>query len=96
MKPAKIGKGYAIGLMVVAGFFDLLSLIPGVSVVIGVIGQIVIAGLFWVKGVNVFKDKALITYVLSGLIEILPQSGFLPFFLIETGAIIALSWAKKA
>jgi hypothetical protein len=91
----KMSKRYVAGLIIVAAFFDLLSLIPGLNVITTVAGQIVMAGLFRIGGVNVFKDKKAVTYALATLVEIFPQTSFLPLFLVETAAIISLSWSKR-
>ncbi|MBI5134052.1 MAG: hypothetical protein HZA81_01565 [Candidatus Taylorbacteria bacterium] len=96
MIPMRITKRYAMGLMAVAAFFDLLSLIPGFNVVTAIVGQLLLAGLFRLKGVNVFRYKQAVTYAIATLVEIYPGSSFLPFFLVETLALISLSWARRA
>lgn len=92
----KISNAYAIFLLVVAACFDALSLIPGIHNFVAIIGQLVIGSLFFVVGVRVFKKKPAVLYILSTILEAIPAASALPFFLVETAAIIGLVRAGRA
>lgn len=96
MSQRKLGTKYAIFLLACAALFDALSLIPGLNSFVAIVGQFVMACLFYVGGVNVFKSRPAVMYVLSTLLEAIPASSALPFFLAETAAIIGLVRAGKA
>jgi hypothetical protein len=95
MKYRKINGFYIALLLSVALVFDLLSLIPGINHIVMVVGQAVIGVLFYIAGVNVFKNKPAITYILTGILEFIPGASVLPFFLVETLTIIGLARTGK-
>lgn len=83
-------------LIAAAIFFDLLSFVPILNVVVVAVGQFVMACLFFLAGVNIFKNKPAILYVLTTIVEFVPAAASLPFFLVETLAIIGLNRAGRA
>ena len=95
MKYKKINGFYIVVLLASALLFDLLSFIPGINHIVMVVGQVVIGALFYIAGVNVFKSKPAITYILTGILEFIPGASVLPFFLVETLTIIGLARTGK-
>jgi hypothetical protein len=91
----RISKTFAVILVAFAAIFDALSLIPGIGQPLAVGGQIVIACLFYAAGVNVFKHKQAIVYFTTLVLEAIPAAGSLPFFLVQTFALIGLSRAGR-
>jgi hypothetical protein len=92
----RISKGFILVLILFAIIFDVLSFVPILNSIVVVIGQFVMACLFYLAGVNIFKNKPAVMYVLTTIIEFMPAASALPFFLVETLAIIALSRAGRA
>ena len=92
----RISRGFIIVLILFAVIFDVLSFVPILNSIIVVAGQFVMACLFYLAGVNIFKNKPAVMYVLTTIVEFIPVASTLPFFLVETLAIIALSRAEKA
>ena len=92
----RINKGFIIVLILFAIIFDALSFVPILNSIVVVAGQFVMACLFYFAGVNIFKNKPAILYVLTTIVEFIPAASSLPFFLVETLAIIALSRLGKA
>jgi hypothetical protein len=91
----RISNGFIILLIISAIFFDALSFVPILNAVVVVVGQFVMACLFFLAGVNIFKNKPAIMYVLTTIVEFIPAASALPFFLVETLAIIALARAGR-
>ncbi len=92
----RINKGFIIVLILFAIIFDALSFVPILNSIVVVAGQFVMACLFYLAGVNIFKNKPAVLYILTTIVEFIPAAASLPFFLVETLAIIALSRAGKA
>jgi len=96
IKHRKISNRSALILIAFAAFFDALSFVPLLNEIVVVIGQFTMACLFFLAGVNVFKNKQAVMYVLTTVVEFIPAASALPFFLVQTIAIIGLSKAGKA
>jgi hypothetical protein len=94
--PKRISNGFIMVLILFAIIFDVLSFVPILNVVVVAVGQFVMACLFYLAGVNVFKNKPAVLYVLTTIVEFVPAAAVLPFFLVQTLAIIALSRLGKA
>lgn len=92
----RISNGFIIVLILFAIIFDVLSFVPILNVVVVAAGQFVMACLFYLAGVNIFKNKPAVLYILTTIVEFIPAAASLPFFLVETLAIIALSRAGRA
>ncbi|HVU06770.1 MAG TPA: hypothetical protein VHE10_03220 [Candidatus Paceibacterota bacterium] len=90
---AHISRKRSAALLIIAGFFDLLSLVPGLSEIVSIIGQIVMGCLFFTQGVNVFQGRQATLYIVSTLVEAIPATSFAPMFLIET--LVLISWSKR-
>ncbi|MEN9621602.1 MAG: hypothetical protein RLZZ67_36 [Candidatus Parcubacteria bacterium] len=78
-------------LLAVAVFFDILSLIPGGIVFVGVVGQMVIPFIFSRYGINVFSLKKSVPYIIGFIVEVVPGARLLPAFTLETLIIIYMS-----
>ena len=87
----RIGNLPAIIIIILAVFFDALSLIPGISEYVAIAGQGVLGVALYVCGVNVFQSKPDILYVISTIIEAVPVISAIPMFTIEAVALIIMS-----
>lgn len=94
MRPKPISNTYAVVLVLVAVFFDVLSFVPVIDGASVVVGQFVLACIFYFAGVNIFKNRPAIFYALATLIELVPYAGMLPMFIVETLLIISISRRK--
>lgn len=95
MKMRPINTGWAVVLVIVAVFFDILSFVPVIDGASVVIGQFVLACLFYFAGVNIFKDRPAVLYAVATLVELIPYAGMLPMFIVETLLIITISRRKR-
>ena len=96
MSSRKISNRFAIILIAAAAAFDALSLVPGISEFVAIIGQIVMGCLFYAAGVSVFRHKQAVMFLSATILEAIPVASALPFFLVETLTIIGISRAGKA
>ena len=94
MKKRPISTTWAVVLIAVAVVFDTLSFVPVIDGASVVVGQFVLACIFYFAGVNIFKDRPAILYAVATLVELVPYAGMLPMFIIETLLIIAISRRK--
>ena len=94
MKTRPINTPWAVVLVLVAIFFDVLSFVPVIAEASAVMGQFILACLFYFAGINIFKDRPAILYAVATLIELIPYVGLLPMFVVETLLIIAISRRK--
>ena len=92
----KISKRYVLALLAFAALFDILSLIPLLNEAVAILGQLVMGALFYFAGVRVWDKKPAVLYILTTIAEAIPAAASLPFFLVETLAIIALERPQKA
>ncbi len=92
----RISNTFIVILIFFAIIFDTLSFVPMLNVVVVTVGQFVMACLFYLAGVNIFKNKPAVLYVLTTIVEFIPAAAALPFFLVQTLAIIAISRVGKA
>jgi hypothetical protein len=95
MKTRPINTPWAVVLILVAIFFDVLSFVPFIAEASAVMGQFTLACLFYFAGINIFKDRPAILYAVATLIELIPYVGLLPMFVVETLLIIAISRRKR-
>jgi hypothetical protein len=95
MKHSVLKKYQIVLLIVVALFFDLLSLIPGANVIVAFVGQAVIAFAFSRCNINIFSVRQSVPYFFASVVEFVPWISFLPAFTLETLIIIFLSRKKR-
>lgn len=74
--------------VIIAGFFDLLTLIPTVGTFLGTVFWVLLGVYFWKKGVGIINGKRIATGLISIVIEAIPAAQFLPA--ITTGVVIVL------
>lgn len=96
MKTRPINNTWAVILVAVAIVFDALSFVPVIDGASVVVGQFILACIFYFAGVNIFKDRPAILYAVATLVELVPYAGMLPMFVIETLLIISISRRKPS
>ncbi|HEY9481181.1 MAG TPA: hypothetical protein VIR98_03055 [Candidatus Paceibacterota bacterium] len=87
----RIGNVQALIIIIIAMFFDALSLIPGISEYVAIAGQGILGVALYLCGVNVFKSKPAALYIISTIIEAIPGISVIPMFTIEAVALIVMS-----
>lgn len=93
-KKNRIGNSELFMLIPFAVVFDLLSLIPGVNVVVVVIAQFLLALFFRIHKVNVLSKKRLVTFIIATIAEAIPVLSILPALTIETIIMVAITRAE--
>ncbi|MDO8430591.1 MAG: hypothetical protein Q7S72_01205 [Candidatus Taylorbacteria bacterium] len=74
----RIGIGMSVVLILIAGFFDLLSLIPFVGTVMGTVFWVIAGVYLWTKGVSFFSGRKLAITAISYVAELIPVIQELP------------------
>jgi hypothetical protein len=91
MRLKRINNPFAVVILACAALFDLLSLIPGANEYVAIAGQVVMGGLFYLSGANIFKDTPAVVFIAATILEAIPGVSVVPSFLIEAIAIIVMS-----
>lgn len=87
----RIDAASAPTLMIFAGLFDMLSLIPFVNVFSSIIGHTLLVLFFRMRGVNIFSKRLTAIAVTAIVVEVVPILSILPMFIVGTAIIIHLS-----
>lgn len=92
-KPTKnrLGNSEAILLLAFAVVCDLLSLIPGINILVMIVGQGLIALFFSMHGVSVFSKKRGVTYTAASVVEFIPVLSMLPALTLEVLIMVAIT-----
>ncbi len=70
---------------------DTISIVPGMNVVMGIVGQALVPFVFSKYGIHVFSLRRIVPYIGASIIEIVPSLSVIPAFTLETLIIILLS-----
>ena len=95
-KPTKnrLGNSEAILLVCFAIVCDLLSLIPGINVIVVIISQGLIALFFSMHGVSVLSKKRGVTYAAASIVEFIPVISIIPALTLEVLIMVAITRAE--
>lgn len=83
----RIGMFSSVVLICIAGFFDILTLIPGLGDILGIVFWTIASVYLYTKGVGMFSGKKIATSAISFVVELIPAIQALPAL---TAGIIAV------
>ncbi len=86
----KINGLSAIGLTVVALVFDILSLVPLLNIITGLVGWFIFSLWFFLLGFGLLEGRRLVTIMSSMIIEVVPLLSWLPTMTIGVIALILM------
>lgn len=89
-KPQRISNFQGACLIVVALFFDLLSLIPVVNVLVSGLAVLLFGVWFYMLGVGFINPRRFVTAAITYLMETIPFISWLPSLTVAVTAIILM------
>jgi hypothetical protein len=95
-KKHKISVSMFIAMLVVAAILDLISLIPGINIIVLGIGGAIFALWWWKLGLGLINPKKVVTYALGGVIEFIPIVSMLPGILFMAISMFVITRAEDA
>ncbi len=91
----KISGLNAIGLVIVSLFFDILSFVPLLNIITGLIGWFIFSLWFFLLGFGLLEGRRLVTMMSSMIIEVVPFLSWLPTMTIGVIALILMVNLKR-